>query len=197
MNSPAATATHAPSSTSRLPDSWTERLLDRLAAMYGQKFTDQWRGVDPAYLKSVWSEELASYSVEEIKRGIAACRARPWPPTLPEFLLLCRPPIDPEAAFIEAVREIRKRENNEDTWTHPAIFWATRQFATQDLMGLPFVAIKNRWTQALNAELEKGAWPEIPKRMVELPAPGKTMVDPAKVREMIDGLRERMSMGAR
>jgi len=183
----------ATSSTSRLPESWTERLLDRLAAMYGQKFTDQWRGVDPTYLKSVWSEELASFSVDEIKRGLAACRTRPWPPTLPEFLSLCRPPIDPESAFIEAVRELRKRETNEDTWSHPAIFWATRLFATQDLMGMPYVGIKNRWTKALNEQLELGTWPEIPQRMIELPSPGQTAVDPAKVKQYLAELRERMS----
>ncbi|OZA15686.1 MAG: hypothetical protein B7Y05_02880 [Polynucleobacter sp. 24-46-87] len=161
--------------------------------MYGQKFTDQWRGVDPTYLKSVWSEELASFSVDEIKRGLAACRTRPWPPTLPEFLSLSRPPIDPESAFIEAVRELRKRETNEDTWSHPAIFWATRLFATQDLMGMPYVGIKNRWTKALNEQLELGTWPEIPQRLIELPAPGQTAVDPAKVKQYLAELRERMS----
>lgn len=191
MNSLAATSNQE-LSTSRLPDSWIERLLDRLAAMYGQKFTDQWRGVDPTYLKTVWGEELASYSADEIKRGLSACRTRPWPPTLPEFLTLCRPPIDPEAAFIEAVRELRKRENNEDTWSHPAIFWATRHFATQDLMGAAYMTIKNRWGQALAAEMGKGQWPEIPERTIALPAPGKTMANPEKVKEILAGLRARM-----
>lgn len=191
MSLPAEQST--PSSTSRLPESWTERLLDRLAAMYGQKFTDQWRGVDPTYLKSVWSEELASFSVDEIKRGLAACRTRPWPPTLPEFLSLCRPPIDPETAFYEAVRELRKRESNEDTWSHPAIYWATRLFATQDLMGAAYATIKNRWAKALNEQLELGTWPEIPQRLIELPAPGQTAVDPEKVKQYLAELRERMS----
>jgi hypothetical protein len=160
--------------------------------MYGQKFTDQWRGVDPTYLKTVWAEELASYSADEIKRGLSACRTRPWPPTLPEFLTLCRPPIDPEAAFIEAVRELRKRDSNEDTWSHPAIFWTTRHFATQDLMGAAYMTIKNRWGQALAAELAKGQWPEIPERTIALPAPGKTMANPEKVKEILAGLRARM-----
>lgn len=191
MNSLAATGNHE-LSTSRLPDSWIERLLDRLAAMYGQKFTDQWRGVDPSYLKSVWGEELASYSADEIKRGLSACRTRPWPPTLPEFLTLCRPPIDPEAAFIEAVRELRKRENNEDTWSHPAIFWATRHFATQDLMSAAYMTIKNRWGQALAAEIVKGQWPEIPERTIALPAPGKAMADPQKVKAILAELKTRM-----
>lgn len=191
MSLPAEQST--PSSTSRLPESWTERLLDRLAAMYGQKFTDQWRGVDPTYLKSVWSEELASFSVDEIKRGLSACRTRPWPPTLPEFLSLCRPPIDPETAFYEAVRELRKRESNEDTWSHPAIFWATRLFATQDLMGAAYATIKNRWAKALNEQLELGTWPEIPQRLIELPSPGQTSVDPEKVKQYLADLRERMS----
>lgn len=186
----------APSSTSRLPELWTERLLDRLAAMYGQKFTDQWRGVDPVYLKSVWSEELASYSADEIKRGLAACRTRIWPPTLPEFLLLCRPPIDPEAAFCEAVRELRKREANQDRWSHPAIFWATCRFATQDLLAASYPSIKTRWSSVLAAELEKGAWPEIPKRAIALPAPGKASADPEKVRQMIAELKDKLTAKA-
>lgn len=181
-------------STSRLPESWTERLLDRLAAMYGQKFTDQWRGVDPAYLKAVWAEELASFSVEEIKRGIGACRTRPWPPTLPEFLNLCRPPIEPEAAFIEATRELRKRETNADQWSHPAIFWATRHFADQDLMGSAYMTIKNRWTGALTEELAKGSWPEIPQRSLSLPAPGQASVSPERVKQYLAELRHKMAM---
>lgn len=184
MNSLEKTSEHK-SSTSRLPEGWTERLLDRMAAMYGQKFTDQWRGVDPAYLKSVWSEELSGYTVDEIKQGFAACKSRQWPPTLPEFMVLCRPPIDPETAFCEAAREIARRATNQDKWSHPAIYWAAVQMGV-DLTNHPYATIKNRWSRILAAEISKGSWDPIPRRVEALVAPGQTITPPEIARGFID-----------
>lgn len=189
-----AEQSRTPSSTSPLPEPWIERLFNRLAAMYGAKFTDQWKGVDPAYMKQVWAEDLSGYAVDEIKRGLEACRTRTWPPTLPEFLQLCRPPIDPEAAYTEAVRQLRARENGEDKWSHPAIFWAACEVGQFDLLGSHYGAIKNRWGDALRKQLEKREWPPVPEKRIELPAPGKTAPAPEKVRAMLDELRQKMAM---
>ena len=189
-----AEQSNRPSSTSRLPEPVIERLFNRLAAMYGAKFTDQWKGVDPAYLKAVWAEELSAYAVDEIKRGLDACRTRIWPPTLPEFLQLCRPPIDPEVAYNEAVRQLRARDRGEDKWSHPAIFWAAAEVGQFDMLGSHYGAIKNRWSDALRAQLDKREWPPVPEKRVELPAPGKTCPPPKKVRAMLDELRRSMSM---
>lgn len=177
------------SSTSRLPDGWTERLIDRLSAMYGQKFTDQWHGVDPAYLKSVWSEELASYSADEIKTGLIGCRSKVWPPTLPEFLMLCRPAIDHESAFVEACNEIAKRSTNSDKWSHPAIYWAAVKFGSD--LNVKYELVKNRWSKALAGELEKGSWDQVPRRVDALCAPGQNQSTPEFAKSCIDKLMGR------
>ena len=80
---------NAPST--RLPDSWVESLLARMLATYGQKFRSQWADVPPETLRETWAVALGRFDGERIKwaleQMIATC---PWPPTLPEFVALCR-----------------------------------------------------------------------------------------------------------
>jgi xanthine dehydrogenase iron-sulfur cluster and FAD-binding subunit A len=88
-------ATSQPKS-SALPEEWVERLFARFEAMYGAKFADAWKGCDLRNVKVVWAEALGSLRRDEITAGIAGCMTREWPPTLPEFVKLCRQP-DPNA----------------------------------------------------------------------------------------------------
>ncbi|MGE4370808.1 MAG: hypothetical protein AB7E12_14135, partial [Burkholderiaceae bacterium] len=76
-----------------LPLAWVSRLLKRMQALYGSKFTQQWEGLDPEEMQQAWAEELGGYSGPELSRGLDACKQKPWPPTLPEFMTMCRPPI--------------------------------------------------------------------------------------------------------
>lgn len=75
-----------------LPDAWIERLFSRLEGLYGAKFHDAWRGTDLENVKAVWADKLGGFaaSPERLKAALEACDERPWPPTLPEFLGLCR-----------------------------------------------------------------------------------------------------------
>ena len=84
-------ATSQPKS-SALPEEWIERLFARFEAMYGAKFADAWKGCDLRNVKIVWAETLGSLSRDELSAGIAGCMTREWPPTLPEFVKLCRQP---------------------------------------------------------------------------------------------------------
>ena len=88
-------ATSQPKS-SALPEEWIERLFARFEAMYGARFADSWKGCDLRNVKIVWAETLGSLSRDELSAGIAGCMTREWPPTLPEFVKLCRQP-DPSA----------------------------------------------------------------------------------------------------
>lgn len=78
-------------STQKLPDAWVESLLARMLAIYGQKFRAQWADVPPEAMRETWAVALGRFDGERIKwaldQMIAAC---PWPPTLPEFVSLCR-----------------------------------------------------------------------------------------------------------
>lgn len=190
-------------SSTGVPLSWVEKLFERLSAYYGARFADMWRGCDLNGVKQVWATELGSYSREEIARGVASCSTRDWPPTLPEFLKLCRPAIDYERAFLEAIEQMRKRESGGDAWSSPAVFWAACTLGS-DLRAHPYQSIKGRWQAALDEAIDgirTGRLPaEVPPRMVSLPAPGQTSVPPEVARRRIatmrDSLARRMAMGA-
>jgi hypothetical protein len=72
-----------------LPMSVVNRIIFRLKTLYGSKFVDAWDCVTPAEMAKAWAEGLAGMSTDELKRGIDECMKRPFPPTLPEFRLLC------------------------------------------------------------------------------------------------------------
>lgn len=178
------TSTSAP-----LPQSWVERMFDQMLLTYGKKFTDQWGGADFDKLTAHWAREMASYTPAEIKRGLAALELRDWPPTLPEFKKMCRPPVDTTAAYYEAVNGVQERERgNVGKWSHPAIFWASVQIGAFDLKNVSYSQIKDRWEKALQDEMEKGQWEAIPQPMIALPAPGKTASSREQASQMLQQL---------
>lgn len=88
----------------RIPDSWVERIFDRMQGLYGSLWVDRWRSgeliardsqsFDRGLLlaKETWAQELGGFveMPERISRALDACRHRNLPPTLPEFLDACR-----------------------------------------------------------------------------------------------------------
>lgn len=177
------------SSTSpQLPASWVEALFDRMLLNYGKKFTDQWGSADPDKLYAHWARELSGFSRDELARGVAALEARDWPPTLPEFKRMCRPPIDPVVAYYEAVEGVVAREKGEmGKWSHPAIFWASVALA-YDLQHMGYKQIETRWQKSLQDQLEKGEWEPIPQAMVRLEAPGVTKKDKEEAAKQLQNL---------
>jgi hypothetical protein len=166
-------ATSRPKS-SALPEPWIERLFSRFEAMYGARFADAWRGCNLQRVKAVWAEELGGYSREELSSGIAACLTKDWPPTLPEFLKLCRPPVDFTAALIEAVEQMARRDSGSDRWSHPAIYWAAVKIGSYDLSRKTLQELGPEWNKAFGDQLALGKWEAIPVRPPALPAPGQT-----------------------
>lgn len=160
--------------SSALPEPWIERLFSRFEAMYGAKFADAWRGCNLQRVKAVWAEELGGYSRDELAAGVAACLTKDWPPTLPEFLKLCRPHVDFTAALLEAVEQMARRESDSDRWSHPAIYWAAVKIGSYELSRKTVKELELEWRKAFSDQLAIGHWPEIPKRAPALPAPGQT-----------------------
>lgn len=180
--------TKSSTSTEPLPRTWIEKLFDKMLLSYGKKFTDQWIGADPGKLITHWAEELASFTGDELKRGYAALDARDWPPTLPEFKRMCRPPVDSTVAYYEAVNGLQARERGDKgEWSHPAIFWASASMA-HDLRSQGYTQIKDRWEKALREQMEKGQWAPIPEVMQALPAPGQTKLSRADADKMVQEL---------
>ncbi len=85
---------------SSLPTSWVERIFAVMAAHYGARFADAWRGVDAAEMKAAWARKLAGLTPQQIKRGLAGLEQCRFPPTLPEFMALCRQAM-PEAHVLK------------------------------------------------------------------------------------------------
>lgn len=170
--------------------SLVDRLFARLGAFYGARFADMWRDADPVELKRIWAEELAGFTPEEIARGIDGCRTRDWPPTLPEFLRLCRPALDYEAAFCEAAEQMYRRQQGEDRWSDAAIYWAATWMG-RDVMALSYDAARARWRALLDRALQAirgGDLPnEVPPRMTALPAPGAIVASADAARAILRG----------
>lgn len=181
----ASSTSHQP-----LPRTWIEKLFDKMLLSYGKKFTDQWIGADPDKLIAHWADELSGYSREELSRGYAGLESRDWPPTLPEFKRMCRPPVDLIAAYYEAANGVQARERGEvGEWSHPAVYWASVKVGAFDLKSQSYSQIKARWEHALQDELAKGQWTPVPEPSLALPAPGKTEMSREHATKMVQELQ--------
>lgn len=175
-----------------MPIRWASELLNRFRMMYGQKFADQWGQIDTDELAHFWSQELAGFTPGEIKTGLDACKSRPWPPTLPEFMVLCRPPMNAEAKFHESVAGIHKRRAGQPfSWSHPAVYWAMVAVGHHDILGSSYRMIGDRWQRALSDELAKGQWDPIPDPVAALPEPKRTAESDAQA-EQVAGMAARV-----
>lgn len=178
--------TRLSTSTSPLPESWIEKMFDKMLLDYGKKFTDQWAGSDPDKLIRHWAHEMASYTGPEISRGLAAMESRDWPPSLPEFKKMCRPPVDEMAAYYEALAGLQAREKGEiGSWSHPAIFWAAAKM-TFDLKNQTYSQCKPRWERVLQEQMDKSEWHAIPAPMLALAEPGQTKLSKEKAAQVLN-----------
>lgn len=84
-----------------LPPQWVERIWERFALVYGHTRTaPMFDGADIAEVKAFWAHQLSGFSGATIGAALRALvdRADSWPPTLPEFVQLCRQFNRPEHA---------------------------------------------------------------------------------------------------
>lgn len=187
MDLPSATS---PANIPALDERWAEKLFRRMENFYGQKWIDSFGGIPRERVKQAWAEELAGYRADEIVRGIDGCRAKPWPPTLPEFLLLCRPPVDARADWAEACEQMRVRlAGGEDRWSRPQVYWAAVAVGFHDLQAFSWEQIRPRWERSLAIA---GSEP-VPAWMKQLPAPGDESVTAEVARERIAVVAENVA----
>lgn len=169
---------------------WVSFAFAEMAAIYGAKLATQWpMGLTEAKRKFI--EALAGYRPSEVARGIKALEQTKWPPTLPEFLALCRTEIDYEQAFNEASRQMALRSTGRDTWSHPAVYWAAIRYGYTEVQQHPWVIAKGRWTsllsQALVENLSMPTGEE--KGRKQLDAPGKSLTDADTARARLAEVR--------
>lgn len=137
-------------------------VFDSMKGQLGAKVADMWQGVDPSIIEREWSAGLAGFQRSELERGLMACRDRKFAPTLGEFTNLCRPALDPEYAWHEALDGLRERDGGESgEWTHPAVFFAAINMSVA-VRGGEYPKHRTAWARVLKREIANG-WREIPK----------------------------------
>lgn len=157
-------------STKPVTQGWIDALFVRMLNTFGSRFADMWRGTDIDSVKATWAPELSKLSREEFTKGVQALVTLDWPPTLGQFIKLCRPPLDAQKAFVEALNGLVARDRGEvGVWSHPAIFWATTRIGAFDMKNSTYPQIMGRWQAALEDELAKKEWAEIPKPALQIP----------------------------
>ncbi|WP_146192516.1 hypothetical protein [Alcaligenes faecalis] len=172
-----------------MPQAWIDRLFMRLSVMYGQQFAAQWAGVDEKCMKDAWAQELAGFTGDEIAAGVDACRSRRYVPNLPEFMMLCRPALDPATAHAEAVLGMQERKRGEPgEWSHSAVYWAAVRVGAHDLLNQSFSVIRARWEKELRESFAKGAWESVPAPSLALPAPGADVTCNAEAQKKIESI---------
>ena len=167
-----------------------EALFSEFEALYGSRFADMWRHTDVSHVKAMWAKALAGLTVAEIRAGLAGCGRRHWPPSLPEFVSLCRPEPDPERAFAFAQEQVSRRPCGEDVWPEKALYWAAVAFGFYDLRSMSWPQAKNRWSRIwLEKRQMEATLPPVPVAREALPAPGKNLTDRETARRYLAELK--------
>ncbi|EEO27837.1 hypothetical protein [Oxalobacter paraformigenes] len=167
-----------------------EALFSEFEALYGSRFADMWRHTDVARVKSLWAKALAGLTGREIRAGLAGCGSRPWPPSLPEFLTLCRPEADAERAFSLAQELVSRRFSGEDVWPDRALYWAAVAFGFYDLRSMSWAAAKNRWSRIWAGKRQMEAeLPPVPVAREALASPGRNLTDRETARRRLGELK--------
>lgn len=124
-----------PERPSALPDAWIESLFDRLEASYGSKWLAMWGNTNLANVRALWAEKLSGFAEnpKALSHALNCLDEHPFPPTLPEFLKLCRnapepykPALPSPAANPEKVAAFAKDAKAATSAQRDMIGWARR-----------------------------------------------------------------------
>lgn len=171
-----------------LPKSSIDALFAKLLAFYGSKFLDMWANTDIEQVKMIWAIEIRKLTTEQMRVGFDQLSTRKFPPTLPEFIELCKPTMDVIGAYYEAINGLHARDRGDrGLWSHAAIYWAASRMA-YDIKSQTFGAVEARWKRELKAEMDKGNWEPIPAPMAALAPPGKSDLSKENATKMMDQL---------
>lgn len=187
----------------KLPEEWIDRLFTRLASMYGQKFTKMWDGIPRQDQVNTWAEMLADMDKYDLANGLKNCIDTPYPPTLPEFRLLCVPRYEPERVFNFAIELRRKRYANykdykqtSQDWTMPlcaltpeVIYWAISKLDCS-YINAKYADVKNVWLNILSETVaQRKKLEPIPEHLPQIEHKAEKM-DKEQARIHLEKLRE-------
>lgn len=179
--------------------SMMDHLFNRLNGTYPNKWRANFRDQQAIEdWKEAWAEAFDDERItpHDVALGIKNCRRMfDWPPSLTEFLRACRPNLEPDVAFFEAVRGMQeRRKGNKGQWSHPAIYHAAVMVGQHDILNASYQSMESRWKKALADQLGLGTWAEVPDPAPALPAPGKDIVSNEEGRKRVEQLAEKALM---
>lgn len=183
-----------------------QKLWERLdGLMPGAWASNFQRPGSVANWEEAWAHEFVreNLTMDEIAKGLA--QVAKWSPqearfgrlTVQQFIAWCRPQLDDEDAFHEAVVQLGKRRApyeckkqrrmvTDDVWSEPAIYWAA--ISMPDIMHVrAYRDIAGRWSRALAYARENPKGP-VPLYMLELPAPEKRSIPEAEQKRIVADL---------
>lgn len=166
-----------------------DHLFNRLNGTYPNKWRVNFRDEQAIEdWRQAWAEAFDDEGVmpNDVALGIKNCRRMyDWPPSLPEFLRACRPNLEPDVAFFEAVRGMESRSKGEaGVWTHPAIYHAAVMVGQYEVRTQSYQQLKSRWEKALAEQLALGQWACVPEVVAQLPAADTTVQDAENARKV-------------
>lgn len=172
-----------------MPDVWISRIFDRMEDRYGDLWASRYGAFPRARVMRSWAEDLSDMTPAEIIDGMTACRDLKFPPTLPEFRMLCRPD-RADDLFSRAVRVVSLPVDQRDYGGDSVLYWSIQRFGEHDIK-VSTTAGGPRWRQVVSAtadEWRRGLLPVIPERREALPAPGHTSVTREEAEKRVKSL---------
>lgn len=164
-----------------LQESAIQRLFSRMGRMYLTKWTHSFKGdQDIKNWALEWSQEFVRHGIapQMVMTAIERCVVEyvDWPPSLPQFIAMCRPKVDYEQAFHDAVRQMHKRQladpADPDHWPMPAVYWAAVDFGQYELRQASYGQAAARWKRLLDKRMQDGC-PAVPAYVPQLAAPAR------------------------
>lgn len=79
-----------------LPLHWIDALFTRLNSFYGERFVNMWKTTDLEIVKQEWADGLGKFDTATLKAALEYFRDHipkdraAFPPTLPEFISICK-----------------------------------------------------------------------------------------------------------
>jgi hypothetical protein len=170
-----------------------DHLFGRMNGMYPNKWRANFRDEQAIEdWKTAWAEAFDEDGItpHDVAAGIKNCRRMyDWPPSLPEFMKACRPSLNPEIAFHEAIKGLTARRKGEmGEWSHPAIFYAAIEVGQYDMLNSAYSTMRARWEKALDEQMAKGQWDEISAPALALPEPRKTELSDVEAAKAMESM---------
>ncbi|MGR2681565.1 replication protein P [Chromobacterium haemolyticum] len=162
-----------------------DHLFNRMDGAYPNIWRANFKNPDSiANWKEAWAEAFEEEGIKpaDLQAAIKACvRKFERPPSLPQFLSLCRPDIGVEAEvlFYRAVTEMTKRRSHQScNWPSAPLFWAAAAMGN-DLLTTEYRYQAGRWKAMLDSYANKhDPIPDI-EPAAALPAPRMSKEDAA------------------